>query len=302
MKSQLDGKVKKLKVSVSQAQARRAWARELSQIEKEVAERKQECDELAAAVSDKKEKLLPRTAAIREAPKVLESHKGELPEIRESVETLKENLQAVSSKAERYRWALITQLYSVYPIHPTKDADIYQICGTKLPNSLSFSGFDVDAVSTGLGYVCHLVFHLSKFLGICLKSPLKPCLTHSSVLAEMSPTATEFPLCMKGSEKMHFEYGVYLLNKNIEQVLLAIGFKKTHMKNTLPNLSAIYAMHCNRQGRTRVESRPEPQALLASSSGKKPTGTSSPDLDDDDLPPVRQLVLSGDDLDGRISL
>ena len=107
---------------------------------------------------------------------------------------------------------------------------------------------------------------------------------------------------MLAEKVIHFDIFTKLLNKNIEQVLLAIGFKKTHMKNTLPNLSAIYAMHCNRQGRTRVESRPEPRALLASSSGKKPTGTSSPDLDDDDLPPVRQLVLSGDDLDGRISL
>jgi len=283
--------VERLKRAVTQAQARRQWARELAQLERDLEAKRERCGEERDALALQRERLEPRTLAIQEAPSVLQKHRTSLPALQANIEELQGALRGARAEAERYRWQLVTALYAIYPIHPSPGApDALQICGTRLPNSLSFAGGNEELISTGLGYVCHLVFHLSKFLGVCLKYPLLPCLSHSSIMDEISTRATEFPLCMKGTEQLKFEYGVYLLNKDIEQILHSVDIKGAHVKNTLPNLNAIYALHCNRpsqeQRRERGDSRAGAAAVMA-----MPGGGSMPDPDEFDLPPVKQLVL-----------
>ncbi|XP_009077870.1 PREDICTED: UV radiation resistance-associated gene protein, partial [Acanthisitta chloris] len=45
-----------------------------------------------------------------------------------------------------------------------------------------------------------------------------------------------FPLYPKGGEKLQFEYGVYLLNKNIAQLRYQHGLSTPDLRQTLPNL------------------------------------------------------------------
>ena len=48
-----------------------------------------------------------------------------------------------------------------------------------------------------------------------------------------------FPLYPLSGEKVKFEYGVFLLNKNIQQLMNVLGIPVRNMKCTLANLEAI---------------------------------------------------------------
>jgi hypothetical protein len=49
--------------------------------------------------------------------------------------------------------------------------------------------------------------------------------------------STKFPLYARGVDRTRFEYGVFLLNKNIEQLLQSQGVADIEpLKHTLPNL------------------------------------------------------------------
>ena len=45
-----------------------------------------------------------------------------------------------------------------------------------------------------------------------------------------------YPLFMKGAVRYRFEYGVFLLNKNIELVSAKLGLRLLDIRQTLPNL------------------------------------------------------------------
>jgi len=61
-----------------------------------------------------------------------------------------------------------------------------------------------------------------------------------------------YPLYPKGVEKFRFEYGVFLLNKNIEQLLNARGHGVQDLKNTLPNIHILLEHEAGQRGK-RVE-------------------------------------------------
>lgn len=48
-----------------------------------------------------------------------------------------------------------------------------------------------------------------------------------------------FPLYSKGKDKLQFNYGVYLLNKNIAQLRWYCNLTTSDLRTTLPNLLAL---------------------------------------------------------------
>lgn len=51
-----------------------------------------------------------------------------------------------------------------------------------------------------------------------------------------------FPLYSKGKEKLPFDYGVYLLNKNIAQLRWCCGLTTEDLRQTLQNLAALMTL------------------------------------------------------------
>lgn len=49
-----------------------------------------------------------------------------------------------------------------------------------------------------------------------------------------------FPLFARGSDRQRFEYGVFLLNKNIELILFSCGIRITDLRYILPNLELLF--------------------------------------------------------------
>ncbi|KAM3600663.1 uncharacterized protein V6R79_000384 [Siganus canaliculatus] len=133
---------------------------------------------------------------------------------------------------------LLSELSYIYPIDVTNQSD-YVICGVKLPNSEDFQAKEDGSVAVALGYTAHLVLMISCFLQIPLRYPVMHKGSRSSIKDTITDRLTEkereFPLYSRG-ERFHFEYGVYLLNKNIAQLRYQHGLTTPDLQQTLPNL------------------------------------------------------------------
>ncbi|KAJ3116352.1 hypothetical protein HDU96_009815 [Phlyctochytrium bullatum] len=118
---------------------------------------------------------------------------------------------------------LIFDMKTIYPIEQQK-------------------GFDDEKISTALGYTAHLVIMIATYLEVPLRYPINPMSSRSMILDRISMQfsgSKEFPLYLKGVDRLRFEYGVFLLNKDIEQLMNYVGINVTNLRNTLPNLKGL---------------------------------------------------------------
>ncbi|XP_055493520.1 UV radiation resistance-associated gene protein isoform X3 [Leucoraja erinacea] len=115
---------------------------------------------------------------------------------------------------------LLSELSYIYPVEVNDQKD-YFMCGVKLPNSEDFQAKDEGSIAVALGYTAHLVLMVSYFLQVPLRYPIIQKGSRSTIkdniTDKLSEKEREFPLYPRGGEKFQFEYGVYLLNKNIAQ-------------------------------------------------------------------------------------
>ena len=159
-------------------------------------------------------------------------------------------------------------LHTIYPIEPLPDRRptslAFSIRGLHLPNS-AFTSPDLreDEISAALGYVAHLVHMLSCYLCVPLPYPITPRGSSSTIYDLISKLSTPsitspsvgpvFPLHLSngtrgarrvvgaigGTSFYRFEYGVFLLNKDIELLATEIGLKLLDIRQTLPNVKYI---------------------------------------------------------------
>ncbi|KAF9297827.1 hypothetical protein BGZ74_009625 [Mortierella antarctica] len=117
------------------------------------------------------------------------------------------------------------------------DPNLLKICNVPLPNSV-YIGYDEEMVAISLGFVSHFVTMLAHYLNLPLRYPLTPMGSRAFVLDPVSLLVgpKEFPLFGKGQDRHRFEYGVFLLNKDIEQLMNSQGLNFMDLRQTLPNL------------------------------------------------------------------
>ncbi|KAG7483627.1 hypothetical protein MATL_G00040390 [Megalops atlanticus] len=180
---------------------------------------------------------------------------------------------------------LLSELSYIYPIDVNNQTD-YVICGVKLPNSEDFQAKDDGTVAVALGYTAHLVLMISCFLQIPLRYPVIHKGSRSSIkdtiTDKLNEKEREFPLYPRG-ERFQFEYGVYLLNKNIAQLRYQHGLSTPDLRQTLPNLKNFLEhgllVRCDRHQISSSIPVPSKSQLTASVSSEAgyPPRTSSPD-------------------------
>ena len=146
-------------------------------------------------------------------------------------------------------------LLATFSIEPTSQSLLFKICGLPLPNS-SYDGADEDVISAALGLVAQLTNALQYYLGVPLPYPITPYGSRSIVhdpISILSDNQRIFPLFSKGTIAFRFDYGVFLLNKNIECLAESQGLKVVDIRQTLPNLK--YLLYVCSAGQAELPAR-----------------------------------------------
>ncbi|PIA48696.1 hypothetical protein AQUCO_01400930v1, partial [Aquilegia coerulea] len=116
---------------------------------------------------------------------------------------------------------------------------------------------DIQRSATALGYIAHVVLLIGSYLDVPLRYPLRMGGSHSyindyasSVECASSDTlsnpilfpnlkATEFPLFLEGQDTTRAAYAIFLLNKDLEQLLNFIGIQSLGPRHLLANLKEL---------------------------------------------------------------
>ncbi|KAK7192539.1 hypothetical protein DPSP01_006481 [Paraphaeosphaeria sporulosa] len=185
------------------------------------------------------------------------------------------------------RRRLCEDLQIVYPIEPVKGkALLFTIRGLPLPNS-QFEDAKEDVTSAALGYVAEMVSLLSLYFDMLLPYPIKVSGSTSTIddpLATSTanhPGPRTYPLFTKAVVRYRFEYGVFLLNKDIEILSNNIGIKPLDIRQTLPNLK--YLLFVATAGKGELPLRKaggikgllRQQGILSRTASMDSTGTAS---------------------------
>jgi hypothetical protein len=158
---------------------------------------------------------------------------------------------------------LLSELQAIYPIERLENQE-FAIRGLELPVDVVNTTKDDEHISSALGYLCHLVFMLSKYLQVGralplakkrlpvedsrllgAQVPLRFVLDYRSSRSQVKDAALDaavYPLYRKGpgGGGDRFERAVALLEKDIQQLLYARGVKFRNEAHMLQNLQTLF--------------------------------------------------------------
>ncbi|KAG8431293.1 hypothetical protein GDO86_019109 [Hymenochirus boettgeri] len=243
-------------------------------------ERQKKCLGREMEILQKEQKLLNdrRNSFNVEREKLLKQNES-LSELRKESTAKREMFLKANAQLTIRCRQLLSELSYIYPID-TQEKD-YFVCGVKLPNSEDFQAKDDGSVAVALGYTAHLVTMISFFLQVPLRYPVLHKGSRSAIKDNINDKLTEkereFPLYPKGGEKLQFDYGVYLLNKNIAQLRYQHSLGTPDLRQTLPNLKTFLEhglmVRCDRH---QISSAiPVPRRPVSATFGSQDIGFSS---------------------------
>ncbi|KAF9454951.1 hypothetical protein P691DRAFT_799958 [Macrolepiota fuliginosa MF-IS2] len=180
-----------------------------------------------------------------------ETNSSDTADVTQGVAEQRDRLQELRSEFAPIRTDLLSTLASIYPIELYSPPDLlYTILDVPLPIPLTATdpapplflpnhrNVNEDAIATALGYVAQLLQLLAAYLDKILIYPVTCVGSRSfikdSISAMVGPRM--FPLFSKGVDTYRFEYGVFLLNKDIEMLMVDRDLRALDMRHTLPNL------------------------------------------------------------------
>ncbi|KAF7910905.1 uncharacterized protein EAF01_002414 [Botrytis porri] len=191
---------------------------------------------------DLKTSISLRRAAISSGYAVQSAAEADVQNAQEHLNNSRTLLTNTKSLIRDHRRRLCEELIEIYPIEPTSHPLLFTICGLPLPNTTdddNISSADEDVVAAALGYVAQLVNHLQYYLGVPLPYPITPHASRSLIHDPISLVQDRqriFPLYPQSVIRFRFDWGVFLLNKNIEALAESQGLRVLDIRQTVPNL------------------------------------------------------------------
>ncbi|GAA5876724.1 hypothetical protein JCM16303_006262 [Sporobolomyces ruberrimus] len=164
----------------------------------------------------------------------------------DEMQTTIASLQTSISSRRTHIITLLSHLFPIEPVvpsttYPSPPPLLFSILSLPLPNSTYPPSYSDDLLSSALSHAAHLTQILAAYLSVPLCYPIVWRGSRSVVKDEISmmkgPRA--FPLYGKGVDQYRFDYGVFLLNKNIEQLMYSQNLTVLDLRNTLPNLKTL---------------------------------------------------------------
>lgn len=258
----------------------------LSRIRRAINSERKAIRSSAAKITFMRESLASRRAAMNKSRKAQETESSHVSSAISKLSECREALEQAAEDTLGQRRRICEDLLAIYPIEPIAGSALhFTIHGLTLSNSTfpsSPSGPLADTIAAALGYVAHVVYLLSFYLGVALPYPVQPCSSISTIRDPVSLMATSttsssapatiiagiststmsgpvipartFPLFVRNAGPFfRFEYGVFLLNKDIELICERLGLKVLDIRQTLPNLK--YALFVATAGSGELPSR-----------------------------------------------
>ncbi|KAJ5800072.1 uncharacterized protein N7518_002140 [Penicillium psychrosexuale] len=221
-------------------------------------------EELIASIKARKE-------AMEQGRSTQEKTRGHLPEAQERLVSSEQLLEQNGEDTKGQIRRIAEDLLTIYPIEPIPDELLaFTIAGLALPNS-TFEDIDREVVAAALGHTAHLVYLLSFYLSVHLPYSINANGSTSFIQDPISASLPQrtYPL-YPVSVQYRFEYAVFLLNKDIEYILIKQGLRVLDIRHTLPNLK--YLLYVLTSGDSVIPARKAGgvRALVA--------GRSPPDL------------------------
>ncbi|XP_010246287.1 PREDICTED: UV radiation resistance-associated gene protein-like isoform X2 [Nelumbo nucifera] len=180
-----------------------------------------------------------------------------------------ENLLMMLKKRRQY---MIAQVSTLYPVKPLTESTYVEKPNSSSNNSksgLQLTSLPLKKMSLfndkkellksagALGHVAHAVSLIASYLDVPLRYSLRlggsrsyiidhapsvepmPSDSTSSLLPSTNPKPTEFPLFLEGQDTTRATYAIFLLNKDLEQLLNSIGLMSLGPRQVLANLNEL---------------------------------------------------------------
>lgn len=214
-------------------------------------------EELKASIASRKAAIAEGRALQQKAAKDVQNASEKLSQSKDLLTRTKEQIHG-------QRRRICEDLSTIYNINPVPlGAPLsFQICGIPLPNTVydsSFKSPTEDTLSAALGHVARLTDFLQHYLAVPLPYPIRVFGSRSSIrddISQLSDPQREFPLYVPrggSSAQFRFDYGWFLLNKDIEALCTSQGLKVVDIRHTLPNLK--YLLYVCSAGTDEVPER-----------------------------------------------
>ncbi|KAG0696266.1 hypothetical protein DFH29DRAFT_951775 [Suillus ampliporus] len=202
-------------------------------------------------IASRRKKITQRRDVLVAAKSIHTEDQANLQQTVVKVAEQKRCLDTLRSRLPLMRTSLISTLSRIYPIELLSPSELlFTILTVPLPipfnvtepapplSLASHKEVTEDAVATALGFAAQLVQLLAIYTGKGLTYPItcigSRSLIRDNISAMVGPRM--FPLFSKGVDTYRFEYGVFLLNKDIEMLMADRDLRALDMRHTLPNL------------------------------------------------------------------
>ncbi|KAK1829527.1 UV radiation resistance associated protein [Podospora conica] len=214
-------------------------------------------DELKASIASRRAAIEEGRAAQAKAIADVENAAGKLKQSKELHAKIKEQI-----RGQRRRICEdLSRIYNISPV-PLAPPLSFQICDIPLPNTVydsSLKSAGEDALSAALGHVARLTDALQYYLGVPLPYPITTFGSRSSIrddISQLQDPQRDFPLFVPrggSSAQFRFDYGWFLLNRDIEALCASQGLRVVDIRHTLPNLK--YLLYVCSAGTDEVPER-----------------------------------------------
>jgi hypothetical protein len=136
--------------------------------------------------------------------------------------------------------SLLAELRALYPIVEILKNKEYSIRGTKIPDR-ELQTLPDEQISTALGYACHLVSLLAKYLQVPLRYFPQHMASRSTMRDEIMTGPVEYPLYTKGVEPGMFSNAFFMLQSDVRQLLYSQGISPID-GHVLANVSRLFTI------------------------------------------------------------
>jgi hypothetical protein len=248
-RGQLEGVVGTLEKSKKHIEIETKRA-ELARLEAELSQVEAEADE-EERQEEAERAQLKLTRNLRKEVKSCEELVENISELNNNCKAQKADLLKLQFLFESRQLKLLSDLQQVYPIERT-DGGEYSIRGIELHLD---STRDEEVVSTGLGYVVHLLLLVSKYLEVPLRYQLLFYASRSMIrdpiavtvpyntaaVSSAAQAGVTLPLYRRGNERERFEQAVQWLRSDVEQLLQTRGVPYVPRQSLLYNINQLFS-------------------------------------------------------------